>query len=1032
MSAKWSEWMPVYGIEGECILSKQGDYTVAYRVSKPELFTLSGGDYKTLHQAIVRAIHILSPNTILHFQDWYTQISYKSDTSSAATTWLGQSSERFFNERPWLDHEAFLFITKRTERRWSSSAITQLIRPTLIPQETLDEHTVQNFLGQCGQFARILTDSGLIELERLSRQEIWSTRQQTGLIEQYCSLEKGPHPVLKDIRFDPGVQIGNSYTRLYTMADAEDLPTTCGPLTDYEAFSTEQTPFPAGFASGLGPLLPFNHIVNQYIFIGDETAALKKLDSHRRRLQSLSPYSRNNAVASDALNTFLTEAANGHQHVKAHFNVFVWTHRNTDLPEINNRISSALTKLGATPRLETIGAPQIWWAGIPGNAGDFPMNETFDTFTEIAACFLQYESNSRSSISPFGIRLGDRLTGRPLHLDIDHEPRARGVIGNFNAVCISGSGGGKSFWINHLVRSYYEQGGHVLIIDVGHSYEFQCQLHNGVYFTFEEQHPLAFNPFQLGAGESFDTEKKESLKTLLLALWKKSDESHRRSEYVALSIALQLYFEYLQQRSSIPPCFNSFYEFLQNEFSTQTQRIKEKDFDLSNFLFVLSPYYKGGEFDYLLNASQNLDLLQQRFVVFELDAIRNHPVLYPVVAILIMDLAISKMRKLKNVFKAIVIEEAWQSIAKQGMGDFMRFLEKTARKFFTKLLMSTQEIEDLISSEVLQNTIVNNSDTVILLDQSKLANNFDELQKLLSITEKQKAEILSLNKGKEPGRQYKDVWIRTGPSNSKVYRLEVSDEEYCIYTSEQKEKHVIKNYIQRFGSLKSGIRALISEAREKGGRLFILVLFLITPSLLHAQDIPIVGTIVSKVIKALDLQVQRIQTQTIWLEEAQKTVENAMSQIDLSDIRDWVQAQKDLYDQYFQELWQVKTVITTYHRIAELVQRQEQIVASCKQASNLFSTDEHLTPDELVHIQAVYGGILKESLNNLNQLALAANSFTTQMSDEARLSIINKAAANMDRNYLDLTRFNNQNALLSSQRSNDENNIQLLRKLYGL
>jgi conjugation system TraG family ATPase len=1032
MLAKWSEWMPVYGFEGECILSKQGDYTVAYRVSKPELFTLSGADYKNLHQTMVRAIRVLPPNTILHLQDWYTQISYQPDTHGADTTWLGQSSERFFNERPWLDHEAFLFITKRTQRSWSSSAITQLIRPALVPHETLDEQTIQTFLGQCGQFARILTDSGLIHVERLNQLEIWSSKQKLGLIEQYCSLEKGPNPILKDVAFNDGIRIGNLYTCLYTLADPEALPAACSPYTDYEPFSTEPTPYPTGFVSTLGPLLPFNHIVNQYMFIGDETAALKKLDSHRRRLQSLSPYSRNNAVASDALNTFLTEAAKGRQHVKAHFNVFVWTHRNTDLPEINNRVSSALTRLGATPRLETIGAPQIWWAGIPGNAGDFPMNETFDTFSEIAACFFQYESNSRTSISPFGIRLGDRLTGHPLHVDIDHEPRAKGQIGNFNTVCISGSGGGKSFWINHLVRSYYEQGGHVLIIDVGHSYELQCQLHNGVYFTFEEQHPIAFNPFQLGAGESFDTEKKESLKSLLLALWKKTDESQRRSEYVALSTALQLYFDHLRQQPSIPPCFNSFYEFLQNNFSSQTQHIKEKDFDLSNFLFVLSPYYKGGEFDYLLNASQNLDLLQQRFVVFELDAIKNHPILYPVVTLVIMEIAISKMRKLKHVFKAIIIEEAWQPIAEQGMGGFMRFLEKTARKFFTKFLISTQEIEDLISSEVLRNTIVNNSDTVILLDQSKLANNFDQLQQLLSITEKQKAEILSLNKGKEPGRQYKDVWIRTGPTHSKVYRLEVSDEEYCIYTSEQKEKHIIKDYIQRFGSVKSGIRALINEARDKGGKLFIFALLLITPSLLHAQDIPFIGTIVSKVVKALDLQVQRIQTQTIWLEEAQKTVENAMSQLDLSDIRDWVQAQKDLYDQYFRELWQVKSVITTYHRITELVQRQEQIVAACKQASHLFSTDKHLTPDELAHIEAVYAGILKESLNNLNQLALVANSFTTQMSDEARLSIINKTAANMDRNYLDLTRFNNQNALLSSQRSNDENNIQILRKLYGL
>lgn len=662
------------------------------------------------------------------------------------------------------------------------------------------------------------------------------------------------------------------------------------------------------------------------------------------------------------------------------------------------------------------------------------MNEAFDTFAEQAVCFIQYETNYRSSISPFGLRLGDRLTGRPIHVDIDHEPRAKSLIGNFNTVCISGSGGGKSFFLNHLCRSYYEHGGHVLIIDVGHSYELQCQLHGGAYFAFEEEHPIAFNPFKLGIGEKFDTEKKESLKSLLLALWKKTDESQKRSEYVALSTALQLYFDHLEQDATVMPCFNSFYEFLQGEFLSipKIGQIKEKDFDISNFLFVLSPYYRGGEFDYLLNASENFDLLQQRFVVFELDAIKNHPILYPVCTLVLMEIAISKMRKLKGVFKAIVIEEAWQPIAEQGMGGFMQFLEKTARKFYTKIIICTQELEDLISSVILRNTIINNSDTVILLDQSKLTHNFDQLQQLLSITENQKAEILSINKGKETGRRYKGVWIRTGPSHSKAYRLEVSDEEYCIYTSEQKEKQIIKEYIKRHGGVRAGIQAFLQQAREKGGKLFVMLFLLLSPTLLKAQDIPIIGTAVSKVVKALDLRIQRIQTQTIWLEEAQKVVENTMSQLDLADIRDWVQAQKDLYDGYFRELWQVKTAIADYHRIAEIIQRQEKIVAAYNQVWGRLKNDPHFSPEELANIETVYAGILQESGKNLDLLFLVIKSFSLQMTDEERMEIIDKAGTGMERNLSDLNRFNNQNILLSLQRGKEAGDIDLLKKLYGL
>ncbi|MBS1665177.1 MAG: TraG family conjugative transposon ATPase, partial [Bacteroidetes bacterium] len=530
--------------------------------------------------------------------------------------------------------------------------------------------------------------------------------------------------------------------------------------------------------------------------------------------------------------------------------------------------------------------------------------------------------------------------------------------------------------------------------------------------------------------EQFDTEKKESLKSLLLAIWKKNDEPQKRSEYVALSKALQLYFDHLKQNPNITPCFNTFYEFLQTDF-TLISTISKDDFDLSNFLFVLTPYYKGGEFEYLLNAAQNPDLLNERFIVFELDAIKSHPILYPVTSLIIMEIAISKMRKLKNVFKAIIIEEAWKPITEEGMSDFMRWLEKTARKFFTKIIVSTQEIEDLIASPVLCKTIVNNSDTIILLDQSKLANRFAELQQLLSITDAQKTEILSLNQGREPNRRYKDVWIRVGPSHSRVYRIEVSDEEYCVYTSEQKEKIKIKQYASRFGSLKAGIQALVQEAREKGGKLFLAITVLLTATITQAQ-IPIIGTGVDKITKALDLQVQRQQTQTILLQQAQKIIENTMSQLYLQDIRSWVLQQKDLYQNYFQELTQIKTVISSFHRISELINQQQQITARIKQTLSLLKSTPLLSPTELDHITTVYTGLLKECETHLDNLLLATTPSKTTMTDPSRLTLINRIADDTNQTLTNLNRFTAENALLLYQRAADDNDIQTIKKLYAL
>src|SRR6185503_17649726 len=312
----------------------------------------------------------------------------------------------------------------------------------------------------------------------------------------------------------------------FTLADANDLPAYCGSRINYDKYSTDKTKFSVGFASPLGQLLPCNHIYNQYIFIEDQQKTIQRLESRRLRLQSLSAYSRENSISRDATNEFLNEAiGQQRQPVKAHFNTLVWTTDKGQLKDLRNLVSSALSQMDAVPKQELSGAPQIFWAGMPGNEADFPMNDSFDTFAEQACCFLNLETNYRSSISPTGMRLGDRLTGRPVHVDISDEPMQKGICTNRNKFILGPSGSGKSFFTNHMVRSYYEQGTHIVLVDVGHSYKGLCDMVNGYYFTYDEKNPIRFNPFYIGEGDSLDTEKKESIKTLLLALWKKDNET---------------------------------------------------------------------------------------------------------------------------------------------------------------------------------------------------------------------------------------------------------------------------------------------------------------------------------------------------------------------------------------------------------------------------------------------------------------------------------------------------------------------------
>ncbi len=811
---------PILDVEHDCILSRQGDVTVAFRVKLPELFTLSQGEYSAFHQAWVKALKVLPSHTVVCKQDWFFESRYEADFSGTSDSFLSSSSERFFNERPFLDHEGYVMITKKPAKRKQGSVLfSSLISPSIVPEETLEPQALHHFLSSTSQFQRILEDSGFVSLEKLTDAELLSKPGHCGLLESYCKLGKtGGEPMLEDISFEDTIRIGNDHCQLYSLADTADLPGYCAPYHRYEKYSTDRTTFSTGFATSLGQLLDCNHVFSQYFFLEDGAKTIRKLESKRLRLQSLAAYSRENSLALDATNEFLNEAIKGQKlPIRAHFNVLVWTNEPGKLKEIESKVSSAIAQMDAVTKLETVSAPQIFWAGIPGNHADFPVEETFDTFAEQAACFINMESGYRSSVSPVGLRLGDRLTGRPLHVDISDEPIKKGICTNRNKFILGPSGSGKSFFTNHMLRTYYEQGSHIVLVDVGHSYKGLCDLVDGYYFSYSESDPIRFNPFYTEDGKRPDTEKKESIKTLLLALWKKDTETYRRSEYVALSNALTLYYDHLEQNLNIGPSFNTFYEFLKSGFTEKLKedKVKDRDFDLSNFLYVLRPYYRGGELDYLLNATENLDLLSERFIVFELDAVKDHPILFPVITIIIMEVFISKMRKLKGIRKLILVEEAWKALMKEGFAQYVQYLFKTVRKFFGEAIVVTQEVEDIISSPIVKQAIINNSDCKILLDQSKYQNKFDQIQELLGLTEKEKALVLSVNKANDPAKKYKEVFISLGGVLSRVYRTEVSAEEYLAYTTEETEKLKVNAYAKKHGSMERGIAALAAEMIEK-------------------------------------------------------------------------------------------------------------------------------------------------------------------------------------------------------------------------
>ena len=816
---------PLLAVENGCIVSKEADVPVAFGVELPELFTVISNEYEAIHSAWHKAVKVLPDFSIVHKQDFFIEEKYQPEIDRDELSFLSRSFERHFNERPFLNHFCYLFLTKTTKMRSrQESTFSTLCKGKIIPKEIEDKETVTKFLEAVGQFERIMNDSGFITLRRLRADEIVGTETTAGIVEKYFSLSQNDTTVLKDISLNPEeMRIGDDFLCLHTLSDVEDLPGNVGTDSRYERLSTDRSDCRLSFAAPVGVLLTCNHVYNQYIFIDDHAESLKRFEQTARNMQSLSRYSRSNQINRAWIEEYLNEAhSKGLVSVRCHCNVMAWSDDREELKHIKNDVGSQLALMECKPRHNTVDVPALFWAGIPGNEGDFPFEESFYTFIPQALCFFTEETNYKSSLSPFGIKMVDRVTGRPLHLDISDLPMKKGVITNRNKFVLGPSGSGKSFFMNHLVRQYYEQNSHIVLVDTGNSYQGLCEMihrktkgADGIYYTYSEEKPISFNPF-FTDDYKFNVEKKDSIKTLLLTLWKSEDDKITKTESGELGSAVSAYIKKIQQDRSIVPCFDTFYEYMLNDYRAELEKrdikVSRDDFNVDNFLTTLRQYYKGGRFDFLLNSRENIDLLHKRFIVFEIDSIKDNAELFPVVVIIIMEAFINKMRRLKGIRKLLIVEEAWKALTTENMANYLKYMYKTVRKYFGEAIVVTQEVDDIISSPVVKESIINNSDCKILLDQKKYMNKFDGIQAMLGLTEKEKAQILSINLANHPGRKYKEVWIGLNGVQSAVYATEVSPAEYLTYTTEESEKTEVFNLAEELGGdLELAIRRLANR-----------------------------------------------------------------------------------------------------------------------------------------------------------------------------------------------------------------------------
>ena len=335
---------PLLAVEHGCIISKDADITVAFEVELPELYTVTGAEYEAIHGCWCKAIKVLPDFCVVHKQDWFIKEKYTPELQKEDMSFLSRSNERHFNERPYLKHTCYLYLTKTTkERNRMQSNFSTLCRGHIIPK-VLDKETAAKFMEAAEQFERIINDSGFVRLRRLSTDEIVGTDGKAGLIERYFSLMPEGDATLQDIDLSAReMRIGDNRLCLHTLSDAEDLPGTVATDTRYEKLSTDRSDCRLSFASPVGLLLSCNHIYNQYVIIDNSEENLQKFEKSARNMQSLSRYSRSNSINREWIDRYLNEAHSyGLTSVRAHFNVMAWSDDAEGLKHIKNDVGSQL------------------------------------------------------------------------------------------------------------------------------------------------------------------------------------------------------------------------------------------------------------------------------------------------------------------------------------------------------------------------------------------------------------------------------------------------------------------------------------------------------------------------------------------------------------------------------------------------------------------------------------------------------------------------------------------------------------------
>ena len=806
------------------LYTKTGEYSAVLKIENPvQKYSADIDSYYDFTHLFSALAQTLGEGYALHKQDIFVRKQFANEPENNQE-FLSASYFRYFNGRPYTDSLCYLTITQEAEKSRLFS---------------YDSKKWRDFLVKIYKVRDLLRDSG-VQVKFLNKAEA------SEYVDRYFAMNFKDRTVsMTNVKADDEtVSMGDKRCKVYSLVDVDcaALPSLIRPYTNIEVNNTEM---PVDLVSVVDNIPNAETVVyNQIIFLPSQKRELALLDKKKNRHASI-PNPSNQMAVEDIKQVQDVIARESKLLVYTHFNMVVGVPADTDLQKCTNHLENAFGRMGIHISKRAYNQLELFVSSFPGNC--YSLNEEYDRFltlSDAAVCLMYKERVQHSEETPIKIYYTDRQ-GVPVAIDITGKEGKNKLTDNSNFFCLGPSGSGKSFHMNSVVRQLHEQGTDVVMVDTGNSYEGLCEYFGGKYISYTEERPITMNPFRINR-EEMNVEKTGFLKNLVLLIWKGTQGTVTKTEDRLIEHVITEYYDAYfngfegftpQQREDLRKSlviddrnssekrhesereravriegiideiegrrkelkveelsFNSFYEYSVQRIPDICEENRITGIDLSTYRYMMKDFYLGGNHEKTLNENMDSSLFDETFVVFEIDSIKDDPLLFPLVTLIIMDVFLQKMRIKKN-RKVLVIEEAWKAIASPLMAEYIKFMYKTARKFWASVGVVTQEIQDIIGSEIVKEAIINNSDVVMLLDQSKFKERFDTIKTILGLTDVDCKKIFTINRleNKEGRSFFREVFIRRG-TTSGVYGVEEPRECYMTYTTERAEKEALKLY----------------------------------------------------------------------------------------------------------------------------------------------------------------------------------------------------------------------------------------------